>query len=114
MKQQNFGLVTKVGIIILIFSFILLPISPSISMAEEDRADLENRLAALTNDGQDEDDDDNIAAAAGRDASAGAAAEGITKKKLLIGGLIAAAAVGAALALDDDDDEPAQGPVEHP
>lgn len=100
MKRQDFGLITKVGIIILIFSFILLPISPSISMAEEGTADADNRLAALSAEGQDDE-----AAAAGMAAAGDAAGEGITKKKLVIGALVAAAAVGLIVALDDDDDD---------
>lgn len=35
MKTRNFGLKSKLGICVLLLSFILLPVSPSISMAEE-------------------------------------------------------------------------------
>ena len=88
MKRQNFGLLPKVGIFILIFSFVLLPVSPSISTAEEGKADADTELAALSAEGQDDE-----AAAAGMAAADEAAGGGITAKKLVIGGIAAAAIV---------------------
>ena len=107
MKRQGFGSVAKVGIIILKFSFILLPISPSISMAEEGKAPDDNRLAALSAEGQPDE-----AAAAGMNAAGEAADEGITKKKLIIGAIAAAAIAAIIIAADDDED--VQPPTEHP
>jgi hypothetical protein len=104
MKRQAFGSKTKVGIIVLIFSLFLLPISPSISMAGEKAADTETKLAALSADSQEDE-----AAAAGMGAAEEAAGEGITKKKIVIG--IAAAAVIAAIIAANDDDETT---TEHP
>jgi hypothetical protein len=110
MKRQDFDITTKFCIIILIFSFVLLPISPSISMAEEGKAGAQTKLAALSDNGQgEEEDDDDEAAAAGMSAAQEAAGEGITKKKVVIG--IAAAAVIAAIIAANDDDETT---TEHP
>ena len=107
MKRQKFGLKTKVGTIILMLSFILLPISPSISMAEEETADAETQLAALSAEGPDDE-----AAGAGTGAADDAAGEGITKKKALMALLAAAVAGGLIAVLDDDDDTPST--QEHP
>jgi TPR repeat protein len=110
MKRQAFGSKTKVGIIVLILSLFLLPISTSISMAEEGKAGAQTKLAALSDNGQgEEEDDDDEAAAAGMSAAQEAAGEGITKKKIVIG--IAAAAVIAAIIAANDDDETT---TEHP
>jgi hypothetical protein len=104
MKRQAFGSKAKVGIIVLILSLFLLPISPSISLAGEKTADAETRLAALSADSQSDE-----AAAAGMGAAEEAAGEGITKKKVIIG-IAAAAVIAAIIAANDDDDTTTEHP----
>ena len=109
MKRENFGLKTKVGICMLVFSFILLPIFPTISMAE-DKGDAEEE--------NDRDkagyvlDSDSAAGAAQAAAQAGGAGGLSAKQKALLvaAGLLV---VGGVIAASDDDDAVAPT-TEHP
>jgi hypothetical protein len=104
MKRGSFGLKTRVAVCMLLFSFVLLPISPSISMGQQSGSE------AGAEDEKVEADDS--AAGAAKATAKKAGIGGLTTKQTvaIIAGVVAVAA-GVAAAADDDDAQPT---TEHP
>jgi hypothetical protein len=105
MKRGSFGLITKVAVCMLLFSFVLLPISPAVSMAQQSGSQA----------GAQNDDDEKKAGA--YDSAAGAAkatakkagSKGLSKKTVAVIAGVVAVAAGVAIAANDN--EPT---TEHP
>ena len=106
MKLRKSGTKTKIGICILLFSFILFPISPSICMAD-------NGGTGAASGGKEAGAAPGQAEAAGAAAAQAGAGGGLSGTAIVLIAAAVAVAIAVAVAASDDDGAPAVTPPAH-